>query len=225
MPQKPDEKLIREVLDDVQAITKSRFYEDPDPVASPVEMFRMPEGQEGGEPFSKLSVREKVQVLGDYTNWHDYEERGITFEQMEQVFWNVVQGKPRELWMEGTGLDHDRFHDVATHLQDKWVDDGLSAFEAWKDRTPAQQAGYLASFAAVHDVSFERFSEVAGEVLGIDDTRLLRQEFDHARNWAGKNGEERMKQAHARPKERKSVLGYDLPEPSPQPEQSRTRGR
>jgi hypothetical protein len=125
--------------------------------------------------------------------------------------------------------ERERFYEVATRLEQKWGDDGMAAFEEWKDRTPAQKAGYLADFAAVHDVSFERFSEVAGEVLGIDDAKLLRQEFDHARDWAGKNGEERRREAHlfpnARETERKSVLGHDLPEPSPQPEQTRSRGR
>jgi hypothetical protein len=105
MPRKPDRETIRQMLDDVEAVTKSRFYEDPDPIASPIEMFRMPDGKPGGETFAELSVREKRQVLGDYTRWQDYEERGVSFEQMDQVFWNVIQGKPREQWLEGSGLD------------------------------------------------------------------------------------------------------------------------
>lgn len=102
--QKPDRQTIRRMLDDVEAVTKSRFYEDPEPIASPIEMFRMPEGKPGGEPFRELSVREKVQVLWDYTP--SYRERGIGFEQMEQVFRNIVlHDKPRAQWLDGTGLD------------------------------------------------------------------------------------------------------------------------
>jgi hypothetical protein len=100
----PDPQTIRKMLDDVQAVINSRFYEDPQPIASPIEMFRMPQGKKGGEPFADLSAREKGQVLGDYTDWQDYQQRGITFEQMDQVYLNVINGKPRDKWLEGTGL-------------------------------------------------------------------------------------------------------------------------
>src|SRR5262249_56666557 len=103
-PRKPDLQTIRQMLDDVEGITKSRFYEDPDPIASPIEMFRLPDGKPGGEPFAALSPREQLQVLGDYTQWQNYEERGVSFEQMDRVLVNVVNGKPREAWLEGTGL-------------------------------------------------------------------------------------------------------------------------
>jgi hypothetical protein len=101
---RPDQQTIRQVLDDVEAVTKGRFYEDPDPIASPVEMFKMPDGKPGGEPFAELSVREQVQVLGDYTRWREYERNGICSEQLDQIFWNVIQRKPREQWLEGSGL-------------------------------------------------------------------------------------------------------------------------
>ena len=103
----PDPRTIRQMLKEVEAVTKSRFYADPDPVAGPVEMFRMPDGKKGGEPFAALPVSEKVQVLGDYTRWHDYEERGVSSAQMDQVFRNVIDGKPHEQWLEGTGLQTD----------------------------------------------------------------------------------------------------------------------
>lgn len=104
MPRQPDPKTIRAMLDEVEAVTKARFYEDPEPVASPVEMFRIPEGKEGGEPFSALSTREKAQVLGDYTDWQEYQKHGVGHEQIDQVFWSVIQGEPRERWLDGTGL-------------------------------------------------------------------------------------------------------------------------
>ncbi|MBV9124224.1 MAG: hypothetical protein JO112_12775, partial [Planctomycetes bacterium] len=105
MARQPDQQTIRRILDDVEAVTRSRFYEDPEPYASPIEMFRMPEGKKGGEPFASLSVREKAQVLADYTAWRDYEQQGVGFAQLDQVFWNVIQGKPREEWLDGSGLD------------------------------------------------------------------------------------------------------------------------
>ena len=100
----PDQQTIRQMLDNVEAVTKSRFYEDPDPIASPVEMFRMPDGKQGGEPFTALSAREKLQVLDYYTDWQDFEQRGVSFDQMDRVFHNVIAGKPRETWLEGAGL-------------------------------------------------------------------------------------------------------------------------
>jgi hypothetical protein len=104
---KADPRTVRQMLKEVEAVTRSRFYEDPDPIASPVEMFRMPARKPGGEPFIALSVREKLQVLGDYTHWQAYEKRGISFEQMDRVFYNVIDGKPRDKWLEGTGLHVD----------------------------------------------------------------------------------------------------------------------
>ncbi len=102
--QTPDRATIRQMLDSVEAVTKGRFYEDPNPVASPVEMFLIRDGRPGGEPFAELSVREKVQVLWDYTP--SYEERGIRLEQMEQVFRNIILGdKPRAQWLDGAGLN------------------------------------------------------------------------------------------------------------------------
>src|SRR5215831_6244880 len=106
---------VREMLDDVEAVTKSRFSEDPEPMFSPVEMFLIRDGRPGGETFEQLSNREKWQVLGDYTRWQDYEAAGIGFEPLDQVFRNVIDGKPRGQWLDGTGLDGKppRDHDLA----------------------------------------------------------------------------------------------------------------
>jgi hypothetical protein len=103
MQPKPD--TVRQMLDNVEAVTKARFYADPEPVSGPVEMFPMPEGKPGGEPFAELSHGEKWQVLGDYTPGDYYEQRGVTAAQANRIFHNVVDGKPREQWLEGTGLD------------------------------------------------------------------------------------------------------------------------
>ncbi len=98
-------RTVRAMLDDVEAVTKGRFYEDPEPIASPVEMFLIRDGRPGGETFDQLSSREKLQALDYYVRWQEHEARGITFEQMEQVFSNVIEGKPRVQWLDGTGLD------------------------------------------------------------------------------------------------------------------------
>jgi hypothetical protein len=98
----PDREAIRKMLDDVEAVTKGRFFEDPEPIASPVEMFLIRDSRPGGEPFAQLSMREKRQVLDDYTDWRAYETAGISFEQLDRVFWNAAQGKPREEWLDGT---------------------------------------------------------------------------------------------------------------------------
>ncbi len=105
MSRKPDPETIRIMLDDVEAVAKSRFYEDPEPYASPIEMFLIRDGRPGGETFFQLSNRERLQVLDYYVRWQEHQDRGISFEQMEQVFWNVIGGKPRSEWLDGTGLD------------------------------------------------------------------------------------------------------------------------
>jgi hypothetical protein len=102
-PGTPTPQTLREMLGDVEAVTQSRFYEDPEPIASPVEMFLVRDGRPG-EPFADLSAREKLQVLDDYTSWPLFQERGVTFGQVDQVFLNVINGKPRDQWLDGTGL-------------------------------------------------------------------------------------------------------------------------
>jgi hypothetical protein len=74
-------------------------------------MFRMPDGKPGGEAFADLSAREQVQVLEYYSHWPQGEEQGISYDQMEHVFANVIAGKPRDRWLEGTGLS---FSDALT---------------------------------------------------------------------------------------------------------------
>src|ERR1700730_4855735 len=103
----PDRNAIRKMLDAVEGVTKGRFYADPEPTASPVEMSLIRDGRPGGETFAQLSWREKHQVLGDYTDWQAYEAAGISFEQLDQVFWYAAEGKPREQWLDGTSL-HDQ---------------------------------------------------------------------------------------------------------------------
>ncbi len=103
-PKQPDRKIIRRMLDDIEAVTKGRFYEDPEPIAAPVEMFLIRDGRPGGETFTQLSLREKIQVLDYYTDWSAYEAAGISFGQVDRVFWNVSLGKPRAQWLDETGL-------------------------------------------------------------------------------------------------------------------------
>ncbi len=103
-PGQPDPKSIRQLLDRIESVTKGRFYEDPAPVASPVEMFLIRDGRPGGEPFAELSVREKGQALWDYAP--PAEHYGISVEQKEQIIRNIVlEDKPRAQWLDGTGLD------------------------------------------------------------------------------------------------------------------------
>jgi hypothetical protein len=114
----PDRKVIRKMLDDVEAVTKGRFNEDPDPIARPVEMFLIRDGRPGGETFAQLSMREKHQVLDAYTDWQAYAAGGISLKQLDQVFWNAAQSKPHEQWLDGTGLhDQDRKKSL-TELKD-----------------------------------------------------------------------------------------------------------
>src|SRR6266852_3913577 len=50
-----DPQTVHRMLEEVEAVTKARFYQDPEPFASPIEMFRMPAGKPGGEDFATLS--------------------------------------------------------------------------------------------------------------------------------------------------------------------------
>ncbi len=102
-PKQPDRKIIRQILDDVEAVTKGRFYEDPAPPQGPVEMFLVRDGR-AGEAFNALPLTQKVQVLSDYAELERYEAAGITYRQINQIVWNVIEGKPRSQWLDETGL-------------------------------------------------------------------------------------------------------------------------
>src|SRR5262249_44762454 len=153
-------------------------------------MFRMPDGKPGGEPFAALSGREQFNVLSDYTQWHQYEERGVTFEQVDQVFTNVIDGKPRDRWLEGTTLAGDNdpkaartadgldglsqrgdtysFNRAAEQLAKRWQHDGLDKTNgAWRDQSRERQAGYLATYAAEWNISFDHYLRTTEHVLGL----------------------------------------------------------
>jgi hypothetical protein len=100
----PKQETVQQMLDDIESVTKSRFYEDPDPIASPIDMFRMPEGEPGGESFDKLTLPEMFQVLGDYVPWDGYLREGVTEEQVNQIFQNIIDELPHSRWLENTGL-------------------------------------------------------------------------------------------------------------------------
>ena len=107
---KPDPRTIRQMLNEVEAVTKMRFSFFTGSVSSPVEVFeifRVYDGEKGGKPFASLSGSEKMQALVGYTDYHHYEDHGISFAQLKQVFRNVILDKPREQWLEGTGLHAD----------------------------------------------------------------------------------------------------------------------
>src|SRR5262249_40845289 len=96
-------------LDDVESLNKQRFYEPPDQEQGPAEVFLVRDGKQRGHPFEGLGMAQKVQVFSDYLDLEKYEAAGISYRQINQVFSNLAEGKPRSEWLEGTGLpDPDR---------------------------------------------------------------------------------------------------------------------
>lgn len=96
-------KMIRQILDDVESLTKQRFYEPPDQEQGPAEVFQVRDGR-SGEAFDSLPIAQQVQVFSEHLDLDAYEAGGISFRQLNQIFWNVVEGKPRDEWLDGTGL-------------------------------------------------------------------------------------------------------------------------
>jgi hypothetical protein len=69
----------------------------------------VPGGKRRGEPFAELPMAQKTQVFSDYLDLDKYEDAGISYRQINQVLWNLIEGKPRAEWLDGTGLpDPDR---------------------------------------------------------------------------------------------------------------------
>jgi hypothetical protein len=85
----------------------------------------------------------------------------------------------------------DAFDSAVANLRRQWRDDGLDdVFGAWRDLPAEDKVGYLATFAAVHDVTYQRFAKAAQHVLGAkefsgDDEWHLRRQLREARRQQG----------------------------------------
>jgi hypothetical protein len=74
-----------------------------------VEVFVVRDGKRRGYAFDVLGMAQKTQIFADYLDLDKYEDAGISYCQTNQVLWNLIEGKPRAEWLDGTGRpDPDR---------------------------------------------------------------------------------------------------------------------
>ena len=79
----------------------------------------------------------------------------------------------------------DAFDRAVADLGKRWEDD-FGALCSWEALSSQSKVGYLAAYAAVHDVSFEHFAEAAQEAVGAEAWRAadpwsLRGQYEGAR--------------------------------------------
>jgi hypothetical protein len=83
-------------------------------------------------------------------------------------------------------VEMDAFDRVAANPEQQWLDDGHGSL--WRDLPADNQVGFLAAYAARHDVSFDRFTDAARRMFGMgpgqkftaDDEWHLRGQFHTA---------------------------------------------
>jgi hypothetical protein len=94
---------IRAMLDEVEATVNTRYRESPDPTCGCF-YEPLPPGSKHGIPFAELSSSDKSDLLYTYVRWAEYEANGVTDAQILRLWTNVADGKPREHWLDDTGL-------------------------------------------------------------------------------------------------------------------------
>jgi len=79
-----------------------------------------------------------------------------------------------------------KFERIAADPGKQWDADGFSALISWEKLAAESKGAYIAAYAAVYEVSFERFAEAARNALGGQDVpqldpQYLRGQFEGSR--------------------------------------------
>jgi hypothetical protein len=105
------------------------------------------------------------------------------------------------------GLSRPGFEQAAANPRQQWYDDGLGALGlpgyTWEDRSARDKLSYLAGFAGVYEVSFERFADAARQMLGMapgqeftaEHAGYAKEEFDGAQEKQARRRADRQRRA------------------------------
>ena len=92
--------MLRELLERVSELTTKTFLILP----------------ESGHPktasFAAMEVYEKFCVMRDHIDWNHYFHNGVSIRQGERIMNNVLEGRPREDWLEEPIREHGRAIDT-----------------------------------------------------------------------------------------------------------------
>jgi hypothetical protein len=194
--------LVHKLLRDIRELTDCQFiYEDPWHGFVPYD--GAPTEYQFGPafPFEALSRRDKTNVLYEFISWKRYENEGLIWLDRRTIFDNVINDKPPHQWLEGTSfLDpslraweqgREAFDRIAADPGKEW-DATFGVLVTWENVATANKVGFLASYAVIHDVPFERFEQAVQDALGRREALpgeewTLQGQYDGARIMVGRN--------------------------------------
>jgi hypothetical protein len=95
----------QQLLRDIQKLTGLQFVDDSRWGGFVPAGDALSEQQTGPPvPFADLHWQHKANVLRDFISWGHYLQNGIDWHDHATIEYNVVRGKPRDRWLEGTSL-------------------------------------------------------------------------------------------------------------------------
>jgi hypothetical protein len=178
---KPDHPAWAELVAGIESVLSLKYVEDPDAPWGP---SYVPSEEEPGFSFESLNRRDRQNVLADMVSWSSYESQGISHAQLRIVIANVLDEKPPEKWLDGVFdevvLENDKIASFNVMVQDMKNSPTGHHFEEmngdwrpWDDLSAAAKLQYIVRDAAIADVRFEPFAQVAKDTIGdVGDAAL-----------------------------------------------------
>ena len=190
----------RQLLSDIRVLTSRQFvYESGWCGMVPFD-GKLTELQSGPPvPFAELTWREQADVLRSFIHWDRYPERA--WDDEYRIRENIVAGKPPDRWLDGTSIvgeaavrkqqQSDAFDRIAADPGKAW-DETFGIMVYWANAAECNKVGFLAAYAAMYDVSLERFEKAVQHGLGRQDVSggdgwTLRGQFEGAQIMLGKD--------------------------------------
>lgn len=116
---RPNDVAWPELFADIQALSSSRYVENPEPYPSYV-----PSSDGSGLEFSALPRGDRMEALSDADFWTRYEDLGLSDAQEVAIMNNILEGKSQEKWFDGV------FDREAENLTFAQILDGIAADHA-----------------------------------------------------------------------------------------------
>lgn len=118
-------KLLDDLVKDLIRVSEGRYVNDADEYGD----YWVPAKGSRGDLFAALHQSAKVDVLAEEIDWESYKHGGLTWRQTAKIVWNILDGHPRERWLEGGSFR-------APHVRPRPAAAGTVAFAAAEESRP-----------------------------------------------------------------------------------------
>ena len=123
---------VHELLRDLRELTNRQFiYEDPWHGFVPYDGAPTEYQLGPPVPFAALDRRDKADVL-EFISWDHYREKGLDWRDQNAIENNVIEGKPREQWLDGTSLDNQGREKSLSELKDHGKSGNRTSDAEWE---------------------------------------------------------------------------------------------